>query len=152
MYFLELADIMFFVNSYKYQSNRFNILNFVSISNINTRSSDKTTLCHVRSSTSKSRHFYFNRLPRLWNRLPAIDLAMSSQCIRSTLREFLWNHFTKFFESDNPCSYHFLCPCHPCHKCSAIPVSIISGNQACLQLLPTLFFLSVFNCVTVNML
>ncbi len=121
MYYLELADIMFFVNSYKCQSNRFNILNYVTISNKNTRSSNKITLCHVRSSTSKSRHFYFNRLPRLWNRLPAIDITLSSRSIRASLREFLWSHFLSSFESDKPCTYHFLCPCG---KCSAIPVHI----------------------------
>ncbi len=77
---------------YKRQSNRFNILNYVTISNKNTHSSNKITLCHVRSSTSKSKHFYFNRLPRLWNRLPAIDITLSSRSIRASLREFLWNH------------------------------------------------------------
>ncbi len=85
MYFLEMADIMFFVNSLKNHIQTASILNYISISNVNTKSSDKTTLCHVRSSNCKSRHFYFNRLPRLWNRLPAFDLIQSSQCIKSLI-------------------------------------------------------------------
>ena len=47
MYYLELADIMMFVNSYKSTSCRFNILQFVTVSKGNTRSSNKLTLKHM---------------------------------------------------------------------------------------------------------
>ncbi len=119
MYFLELADFMFFVNSYKYQSNRFNILNFVSISNINTRSSDKIILSAMCGPLLAN--------PGIFTSIDYPDygidyLQLTSLCpVNAKLREFLWNHFRNNFESDNPCTYHFLCPCH---KCSAIPVSI----------------------------
>ena len=57
MYYLELADIMMFVNSYKSTSCRFNILQFVTVSNSNTRSSDKLTLKHTISFSNQQRHF-----------------------------------------------------------------------------------------------
>ena len=31
-----------------------------------------------------ARHFYFNRLPRLWNSLPIIDLSLSVHTIRNS--------------------------------------------------------------------
>ena len=119
MYHFELADIMFFIKSYNNQSCRFNIKNFISCqSNLNTRSSVKLTLRHSRSYSNQSRHFYFNRLPRLWNSLPAINISLSYECIKSKVKEFLWAHFLTNFNTDNLCSFHFHCPCS---KCTAIP-------------------------------
>ena len=48
---------------------QFNILNYLKLSACNTRSSN-IKLLHTRSSNNTSRHFYFNRLPQLWNALP----------------------------------------------------------------------------------
>jgi len=83
MYYFEIADIMFMVNSLRYQTNRFNILNYVDIQTSNTRSSDKVTLKHVRSCTHQQQHFYFNRIPRLWNKLPSIDLSLSLETTKN---------------------------------------------------------------------
>ena len=47
MYFFELADIMFLVNSLKNPSDRFNILEYVQMQDLNTRSSDKPSLKHI---------------------------------------------------------------------------------------------------------
>ena len=114
MYFLELSDIMFFVNSVKYPSSNFNILDFVSFSSAPTRSSTFNKLCHTKSSTNMSSNFYFNRLPRLWNSLPPIDLTLSSSTIKSKITKFFWYHFNEHFRSDNPCTFHFFCPCAKC--------------------------------------
>ncbi len=77
-------------------------------------------LKHVLSSSHLQSHFYFNRLPKLWNKLPPIDLTLSSECIKHVIFKYLWSHFIKNFTSDNPCTYHFSCPCN---KCSAMPSS-----------------------------
>ena len=58
--------------------------------------------------------FYFNRLPRLWNALPPINLNLPIYLIKSQLKFFLWNHFLLNFDSNNYCTYHFLCPCNSC--------------------------------------
>ena len=121
MYYLEMADIMFLVNSLKNPSVRFNIRSYINFQdNTNTRSSSKLTLKHVLSSSHLQSHFYFNRLPKLWNKLPPIDLTLSSKCIKHVIFKYLWSHFIKNFTSDNPCTYHFSCPCN---KCSAMPSS-----------------------------
>ena len=114
MYYLELADIMMFVNSYKSTSCRFNILQFVTVSKGNTRSSNKLTLKHMISFSSQQRHFYFNRIPRLWNSLPSINLDLSSQSIRAKIKSLLWENFLNNFVSDCPCTFHFKCPCSRC--------------------------------------
>lgn len=113
MMFFELNDIMFFVKSVKFPSPTFNILDYVSFANFKTRSSS-SKLKHTLSSTTSSAHFYFNRLPRLWNSLPFIDLNQSLSTIKRNIKKVLWNHFLKNFNSDNSCSFHFCCPCTNC--------------------------------------
>ncbi len=114
MYYFELADIMFMVNSLKNPSNRFNILNHVKIHTSTTRSSDKITLRHVRCTTQQQQHFYFNRIPRLWNKLPKIDITLSSNSIKVQIYEFLWSHFMDNFDTKDSCTLHFSCPCTRC--------------------------------------
>ena len=114
MYYLELNDVMFLVNSIKYPSPGFNILDSISFTSSSTRSSTFHKLRHTKSSTNSVRNLYFNRIPRLWNALPPIDLSSSSHSIKSNLTKFLWTHFNTHFDPSNPCSLHFLCPCSKC--------------------------------------
>ena len=82
----EIADIIFFVKSLKYPSDHFNICNFVQFSTISTRSSTFFKLRHSICSNKTKSNFYFNRIPRLWNSLPSldIDLPLSSLNFGST--------------------------------------------------------------------
>ena len=96
-------------------SAHFNILDFVQFSCTNTRSSSTNKLQYVYSSNNYSRNFYFTRLPRLWNRLPPVDLDQSLLTIKSTIYNYLWHHFNEHFISTNPCTFHFCCPCTICH-------------------------------------
>ena len=113
MMFYELLDIMFFVKSFKTPNDCFNISNYLKFSACSTRSST-IKLIHTRSSNNTSRHFYFNRLPRLWNTLPPIDLNLPINTIKNQVKSFLWNYFLHNFDSNNFCTYHFLCPCNSC--------------------------------------
>ncbi len=121
MQFFEIADIMFMVNSLKNQSHRFNINKYVSIQNSNTRSSDKITLKHIRCGTYKEQHFYFNRIPRLWNKLPPLNLSLSTKSIKTKLYEIFWSHFQLHFDPNNSCTFHYLCSL--CSSCSKLPLS-----------------------------
>ena len=63
---------------------------------------------HSCSSTTLSSHFYFSRLPRLWNSLPSIDpfnFPLSS--VISHIKTYFWSHFIDHF---NPS--HFTSPVH----------------------------------------
>jgi len=84
-----------------------------------TRSSTVHKLEHVFTSTNHQRNFYFNRLPRTFNRLPVVNLGHSYTTIKFKLTKYLWQHFINNFDSVNQHSYHFSCPCSVCCKSSA---------------------------------
>ena len=115
MYYLELMDILFLVKCLQFPDPSFDIKAFVSFSNLSTRSGSTCKLVYRRFSTNKSRHFYFNRVVRLWNSLPPFDISRSLSCIKSTLLDVLWEFFVCHFDPDDPCSFHYLCPCSTCH-------------------------------------
>ena len=112
----EILDIMFLIKSLKNPSSHFNILDFIIFNISNTRSSSYLKLCHSVSKSNIQGHFYFHRIPRLWNSLPLIDTSLSIRSIRAQLRYQFWNHFIANFDSNNLCSYHYLCPCLNCSK------------------------------------
>ena len=102
MMFYELLDIMFFVKSLKTPNDCFDIYNYLQFTTRNTSSSN-IRLVHTRSSNNSFRHFYFNRLPRLWNALPPINLDLPIYLIKSQLKSFLWNCFLFNFDFNNYC-------------------------------------------------
>ena len=120
MYIYELNDIMFFIKSLKTPTNCFKITNYVSFSTGTTRSSINGKLVHKRSRLNTNRHFYFNRLPRLWNTFPSINLSHSISTIKSMLLKHMWSHFLNHFNPGIPCSFHCICPCNRCN-CTPTP-------------------------------
>ena len=42
---------------------------------------------------------------------PALNINQSISSIKRSIHQFLWDHFMQHFNSDNVCTYHFLCPC-----------------------------------------
>ena len=83
-----------------------------------TRLASGNKLLQTRSPDNSTSNFYFNRLPRIWNALPVINYQDNPLKIKAKLLDYLWNHFTANFTSNNTCSFSFLCPCS---KCSKIP-------------------------------
>ena len=116
----ELSDIMFFIKSLKELSDSFDILKYVTFCSGRTRSATFLKLKLPSVRTNLERHFYFNRLPRLWNSLPPISTVNSLYRIKSDLRKFLWSHFVTNFDPARPCSFHLVCPCS---RCSHLPLS-----------------------------
>ena len=115
MYFYEMQDILFFVKSLQDPDDNLNVHSFVSFSR-SSRSSRTNKLSHKLCHTTSYRHFYFNRLVRLWNTIPAgtIDLSLSYTSIKKSLKHFFWDHFVRNFNSEYPCSFHVMCPCSNC--------------------------------------
>ena len=111
MYVFELHDIMFFISNYKDPTSP--VREYVSFSSRNTRSGN-CKLAQSRSSNNKHRHFYFNRLPRLWNSLPIIDMSMSTTTLKKIIKSYLWSHFLSHFNALLPCTFHLSCPCNSC--------------------------------------
>ena len=119
MSWLELADIVLLVKHIKYPDNRLIIFDHITFSTSRTRSSTYCKLSYKRSRTIKFRHFYFNRVCRLWNELPPIDLSHSIMSIKKDVKDFLWSNFINNFNSDFPSTFYFMCPCS---KCMIIPL------------------------------
>ncbi len=120
MYWYELADIMFLVKSIKNPDTRLKIFEYVALSTTNTRSASFLKLSHHhRSRTNLSRHFYFNRVCRLWNALPPIDLNLSFHTIKAKINCYLWSFFVENFNPHISCTFHFVCPCA---KCMSLPL------------------------------
>ena len=121
MMILEINDILFFIKSLKEPSEYFDISRYVSFSSGPTRLSSHLKLRHASAATNNSsRNFYFNRLPRLWNSLPLLDIDQSIPTLKFKLYQLFWSHFTAKFDPANICSYHFLCPCA---HCSSLPIT-----------------------------
>ena len=86
MYVFELFDILLFVKSLKSPDPSFPVLDYVSFSNNSTRSSTFTKLTPRHLSSSSSQHSYFNRLVRLWNFLPPINISLSYPVLKAHLK------------------------------------------------------------------
>ena len=90
---LELNDVMYLVNTLKNPSDNVSVFQYVSFCKSSTHSSTQHNLQHNFNRTSKSHHFYFNRIVRIWNKLPFIDLSYSIPHIKQQLLRYLWDHF-----------------------------------------------------------
>ena len=115
---MELNDIIFRVSCLQSSHCCIDIHSLISFSSSDTRSASSHKMIHSISSTNYFRHFFFNRIPRLWNALPPIDLDLSINTIKKQLTKFFWVCFTNKFDPSNPCSFHFVCPCSKCSLCS----------------------------------
>ena len=116
MLWYELQDIMFLVKCLKEPMDNVNIFDYVQFSTSNTRAGCSNKLIHKLSRTSCDHHFFFNRIVRLWNSMPYIDLTLSFDQIKSKILSHLWSHFTVKFNSDLICTFHSLCPCCKCQS------------------------------------
>ena len=114
MMLFELNDILFLIKCLKKPSKCFDITKYIRFCSTGTRSQTTHKLAHTRSNCNTSRHFYTNRLPRLWNVLPEIDTTQSIESISYKLKQFFWSHFLANFDPSNSCTLHLLCPCNSC--------------------------------------
>ena len=124
MYIYDLADIMFFIKSVKFPSEKFNILDYVEFTSGSTRSAGLKLKHNYKSaSTNNVMNSYFyrivRRIPRLWNSIPIIDLSYPLTTIKFKLKNYFWNHFIDNFDSNNFCTFYYLCPCFKCMKTPA---------------------------------
>ena len=63
-------------------SSFFDILNYV-------RFSSKSKLLYSCPSFSKTHHFYFNMLPRIWNCLPHMDANLSAASVLTLIKSYI---------------------------------------------------------------
>ena len=116
MYYYDLSDILFFVKSVKFPSSHFNINKFVHFCEQFTRSSTSNKMKHVYSSTNKHKNHYFNRLPRIYNAVPAIDLDLLMSTIKFALKSISGIILLVTSTTTSCVLYHFVSPCSNCSK------------------------------------
>ena len=122
MYTYELNDLLFFIKSLKFPTSYFDISKYIRFSNYSTRATSAHKLNYSISPTSSTNPYsFFNRIIRLWNTAPVINLSLSIDTIKRHLTNFFWAKFTVNFKSDSPCTFHLVCPCY---RCSKIPVDM----------------------------
>ena len=91
MYWLELQDVLFLVKCLQGTTDNFNIHDFIpapSSSHCPTRASQSGKFKHKLCRTVAGHHFYLNRIIRLWNALPQIDLSLPFQSIKHLYLSF----------------------------------------------------------------
>ena len=102
----EYLDLTFIIKCLKDPSDHFNIFQYIQFVSNNTRASSacKLKCTFPRSSLNSIHFFYFNRVVRIWNSLPIINLSLSST-IKKLIKNFIWPHFLSTFNPHNTCSW-----------------------------------------------
>ena len=80
MYIYELSDLMFLIKSLNTPTDNFDIRNYISpLTPAALDLEAHLKLLHPRTVSTTHHHFYFNRIVRLWNHLPVINLSNPKQ-------------------------------------------------------------------------
>ena len=114
---LEVQDIMFFISLVQSPPDNFNLSNFIKFSSSATRSS---TMHKIHSASThiprlnSTRHFYFNRIVRIWNSLPPLNLDLSYQSLKHSILDLYWDYFVDHYDINIPCSWSKACLCTSC--------------------------------------
>ena len=113
-YFYKLQDLLFLIKFLLDPNDDTNIRSFLRFSSSSCSSRFgklSYNLCH----TSIYGHFYLNVIVRLYHMVPKgmINLSLLYNTIK-ICNFFFWKHFTSHYHSDNPCSFHTVCPFPSC--------------------------------------
>ena len=89
MHWYELQDMMFLVKCFKNPLDNLIIRDYVEFVTSTTRASSNGKLRHKFCRLPTPRYFYFNRIVRLWNLFPQIDLSLSLPSIKPFVVQLL---------------------------------------------------------------
>ena len=111
MMLFELKNIRFFIKSLTSRSDLFNILDHALFASGHTKSTKFAKLGHQASKTDFVRHF-ISDICLICGMLS--HLYLSVHTISTQLNKFFWLYFLTYFDFNNPCTFHFLCPHQIC--------------------------------------
>ena len=92
---LEFLDILLLIKLLQNPPDNFNISNFIVPAS--SRESSRLNLKPVNAQVPRlnsTRHYYFNRVIRLWNTLPLLDLELSITTLKKKIHSTFWDYFT----------------------------------------------------------
>ena len=81
--FVRTTGYHFAIKSLKFLLEAFDNNNYISFSIGSTRSAANSQLVHHHSINNFNKHFYFTRLPHLWNAMPVINIRQSLSTIKA---------------------------------------------------------------------
>ena len=112
----EYLDFLFLLKCLQHPPDHFNIFNFIQFVSSNTHSSSASKLKRILPHSSQNciHFFYFNRVVRIWNSLPVINLSLSASTIKLKIKAFLWEYFLTEFDPSRTCTWFLCCPCQQC--------------------------------------
>ena len=123
---LEVQDLLLLVKLMKDPPDNFHLRDYIVAISSSTRASSKNHLKRSHSHMPRlnyTKFFYFNRVIKLWNSLPNIDLTHSYASIKSQILLMFWNYFLRHFDLNDPCTWCIVCYCPRCSGLPAISLS-----------------------------
>jgi len=105
MYWFNLQDLM--LKCLKDSNDNINIHRYITFTSARTRATthNQLKLNYIRTSTTH--YFYFNRVVKLWNKIPynILDLSLSLGTLKMRLHHYLWTNFITSFDPDRVCIF-----------------------------------------------
>ena len=114
---LEIQDILFFITLIKFPPDNFNLKNYIQFITSASRSATSHKIRPVITRSPRlniTKFFYFNRIVRIWNSLPPVDLSLSFNSLRKSIYDLHWDYFSSNYDPGDPCSWSRTCLCTRC--------------------------------------
>ena len=102
MYQFKLNDILLYISYLKDSNSNLPILNELSFSSAQTRSSTFSKLPHKPVNSSVHSISFVSRFPCLWNALAVINTSSPLPSIKQKLITHFWTHFDSHFDPSTP--------------------------------------------------
>ena len=102
MYLFKLNDILLYISYLKDSNSNLPILNELSFSSAQTRSSTFSKLPHKPVNSSVRSISFVSRFPCLWNALAVINTSSPLPSIKQKLITHFWTHFDSHFDPSTP--------------------------------------------------
>ena len=115
----EAQDVMLLIKLMLDPPSGFRLEEYITYMSSSTRASSLNKIKSSRLLTPRlniTRHFFFNRVIRIWNSLPYIDIQLPYSSIKRHILSIFWKYFLQSYSIDNPCSRCIACPCANCSK------------------------------------
>ena len=119
---MEMQDVFLLLGLLKYPPDNFDLSQYICFVQSSTRSSSTGKITASFPCTPRlnsTRHYYFNRIIKIWNSLPPLDLDSPLSILKSLLRNLYWDYFINHYSTESPCSWYRVCPCS---NCAPLPV------------------------------
>ena len=104
---LEAQDILLLIKMLNGPPDNFHLDDYIVVVSSNTRASTSNHLKRVQPTIPRlnsTKFFYFNRVVKIWNALPPLDLALPYTTIKKQILSIFWQYFLHTYDVDTPCT------------------------------------------------